>query len=278
MTLPAARTARRPRPVTPLSILASKLDSLSRQAALIPALEASFVEMLADATRLANGLDPYLKSCTTPESEPLSQLARQTNDEDWAQRFTDGETSVALEPEMLSGHIEGQFLKCLVHAMKATRILEIGLFTGYSALAMAEALPPTGKLVACERDAFAAGIARQAFARSGFDHKLHVELGPALGTLPRLAAERQQFDLIFIDADKGNYANYFRLVLDGELLASNGLICVDNTLMQGQPYASGEMTENGRAIADFNRAVMSDPRVETVLLPLRDGVTLIRRC
>ncbi|MBC7632969.1 MAG: SAM-dependent methyltransferase, partial [Flavobacterium sp.] len=102
-------------------------------------------------------------------------------------------------------------------------------------------------------------------------------VAPALGTLTSLAADGQAFDLIFIDADKAGYVDYLDLVLNGGLLAPGGLICADNTLMQGQPYLSGVPTPNGVAIAAFNEAVADDPRVEQVLLPLRDGLTLIRR-
>ena len=106
-------------------------------------------------------------------------------------------------------------------------------------------------------------------------HKIDVRVGPALDTLRGLVGET--FDLVFVDADKAGYLGYLDALLELELLAPHGLICVDNTLMQGQPWTSGEPSANGAAIAAFNRAVAADPRVEQVLIPLRDGLTLIRR-
>ncbi len=264
------------RPVAPLTILAEKLGllrRLSEAAELAPEL----AQLIIDAERLAQGLEPYVESCTTPESHDLRALAADTRHEDWAHRFTRGQTAIELEGEMLSGHVEGQFLKMLVHAMKAERILEVGLFTGYSALAMAEALPEHGTLLACEIDPYAAAFARRAFDASPHGKKIRIELGDARASLHEIVKRREAFDLIFIDADKSNYVTYLEIALQGNLVAPGGLICVDNTLMQGQPYLAAEPTSNGRAIAAFNRFVSDDPRVEQVMLPLRDGLTLIRR-
>jgi caffeoyl-CoA O-methyltransferase len=207
----------------------------------------------------------------------LAALVHRTQTEDWKQRSANGETIQPLEQEMLSGHVEGQVLKFFVHLTQAKRVLEIGMFTGYSALAIAEALPPDGQIVACEVDPFAAAIAQACFDRSPDGHKILVKIAPAMVTLRYLADAGETFDLVFIDADKAGYIDYLNILLEGSLLANNGLICVDNTLMQGQPYLNGEATPNGTAIAAFNQAVVNDPRVEQVLLPLRDGLTLIRR-
>jgi caffeoyl-CoA O-methyltransferase len=266
-----------PRPVTPLGILATKLEHLSAQIAAINSVDEHLKAELQWASELASGLDPYLDRCTTPESPALTALVQRTQAEDWSQRFSDGKTARQLEQEMLSGHLEGQVLKFLVRLTQARRVLEIGMFTGYSALAMAEALPADGQVVACEVDAYAAAFAQQCFDASPDGHKIAVKVAPALLTLKTLAAVGETFDLVFIDADKGGYVSYLNLLLETELLAPNGLICVDNTLMQGQPYLSREPTENGAAIAAFNQAVIDDPRVEQVLIPLRDGLTLIRR-
>jgi caffeoyl-CoA O-methyltransferase len=273
------------RPVTPIGILAAELESLVEQVESMPQsgssandqLNPAFKAQLHHAYALANGLDPYLDRCTTPESPALSALVRRTNAEDWTQRFSDGKTVKPLEQEMVSGHVEGQFLKFLIHLTKARRVLEIGVFTGYSALAMAEALPADGQLVACEVDAYAAEFAQKCFAQSSAGHKINLWVAPAIDTMQQLVADGAVFDFVFIDADKGGYQDYLNLLLTTSLLAVDGLICVDNTLMQGQPYLSATATENGMAIAKFNQAVADDPRVEQVLLPLRDGITLIRR-
>ena len=265
-----------PRPVTPLGILAAKLEHLSQQLEALD-IDPKLKSELRQAYELASGLDPYLSHCTTPESPALASLVQRTQAENWSQRFSDSETVRQLEQEMLSGHVEGQTLKFLVHLTQAKRVLEIGMFTGYSALAMAEALPDDGEVIACEVDAYVAKFAQQCFSESPSGHKISVKVAPALLTLRQLAADKETFDLVFIDADKAGYVDYVNLLLDTDLLAPNGLICADNTLMQGQPYLSGESTANGAAIATFNQTIVDDPRLEQVLLPLRDGLTLIRR-
>ncbi len=265
------------RPVTPLGILAQELEAVV-QAVNKETLPAKITEKLQFASRLASGLDPYLEECTTSESAALTALADKTAREQWGNRFNQGETVVALEQEMLSGHIEGQTLKMFIHMIKAKRVLEIGMFTGYSALAMAEALPADGKLIACEVDPYTAEFGKAAFQESPHGEKIQVEIGPAGETLDKLAALGESFEFVFIDADKAGYVDYFNTLLEKNLLAPSGFICVDNTLLQGQPYLSeAERTANGKAIAEFNRTVAEDKRVEQVLLPVRDGLTMIRR-
>ncbi|MGD1910835.1 MAG: O-methyltransferase [Rivularia sp. (in: cyanobacteria)] len=265
------------RPVTPLGILAQDLVALV-EALDKETLPAHFKEKLRFASRLASGLDPYLEECTTSESAALTALAEKTAHEQWSNRFEGGETVVPLEQEMLSGHIEGQTLKMFIYMTKAKRVLEIGMFTGYSALAMAEALPADGKLIACEVDPYTAEFGKAAFRESAHGEKIQVEIGPALDTLDKLAEKGESFDFVFIDADKAGYVKYFNTLLEKNLLAPSGFICVDNTLLQGQPYLSeAERTANGQAIAKFNSTVAADKRVEQVLLPVRDGLTIIRR-
>ncbi|QLE54105.1 O-methyltransferase [Nostoc sp. TCL26-01] len=266
------------RPVTPLGILTEKLAVVVQEVKQHSDLPESLVTEIHQAWSLAAGLDSYLEECTTPESPALATLAKTTAQEAWGEHFSGGTTVRPLEQEMLSGHIEGQTLKMFVHMTKAKKVLEIGMFTGYSALAMAEALPEDGLLVACEVDPYAAEIGQKAFAQSPHGTKIRVELGAALATLHRLAEAGESFDLVFIDADKKEYTEYFQLLLDTNLLAANGFICVDNTLLQGEVYLAPEKRSvNGEAIAQFNHTVSRDPRVEQVLLPLRDGLTIIRR-
>ena len=265
------------RPVTPLGIIAHNLDRLRERARVLSYVDPSFTEMLGETTRLACGLERYLDESSSPESTIRTDLAADTVRRNWTELHDAGLTSLRLEAEMVSGHLEGQLLNFLVRATRATRILEIGLFTGYSALAMAEALPEDGSLVACEIDAYAAAVAEAWFSRSPHGHKIRIELGPAMRTLERMRDAGERFDFVFIDADKVRYADYFELIVGSSLLAANGIVCVDNTLMQGDAYRSAPHTANGRAISDFNRVVAGDSRVEAVLLPVRDGLTLIRR-
>ena len=233
---------------------------------------------LGAALDLAAGMEPYLEACTTAESQPLRVIAQKTRGAEWSKLSGDGATTLTLEQEMLSGHVEGQTLKMFVHMTRAKTVLDIGTFTGYSALAMAEALPPDGRLIACEVEQYVAELAQGLFLGSPHGTKISVKLGPALETLTQLERIGESFDLVFIDADKKGYIQYFQKLLDTNLLARQGFILVDNTLLQGQAYLPAESrTANGEAIASFNRAVAEDPRVEQVLLPLRDGLTIIRR-
>ena len=264
-----------PRPVTPQTILASRLEELARRLIAVGRVDPDTARELYELCQLASGLDPYLSRWTTPESADLRRLAQATEAEDWNDHASE-RTAGHLEQEMLSGHVEGQALKMLVHATRARRVLEIGLFTGYSALAMAEALPDDGHVTACEIDPEAAAFALRCFRESASGAKISVKVGPAQRTLPELAEAGQRFDLVFIDADKPGYRGYLDTVLAAGLLEPHGLICVDNTLMQGQPWTAGTPTANGAAIAAFNQAVAADRRVEQVILPLRDGLTLIR--
>ena len=265
-----------PRPVTPLSILAATLARVSRRLEVMDGLDAELRSELLEACDLAAGLEPYLSHCTTPESPALRSLARRTQSQDWAVP-SQADRAPQLEQEMLSGHVEGQTLRFLVRMTRARRVLDVGMFTGYSALAMAEAVPDDGEVVACELVASVARFAQRSFADSPSAHKITVRIGAALSTLKQLAAAGETFDLVFVDADKAGYVEYVDAILETGLLAPDGLICVDNTLMQGQPYTSAEPTANGVAIAAFNEALIADSRVEQVLLPLRDGLTLVRR-
>lgn len=266
------------RPVTPLSILVEHLATAIEMMEADRNTSESIAFHVKQAWRLAAGIDPYLEECTTQESKALAALAKKTQQEAWSKQFSEGTTVRQLEQEMLSGHVEGQTLKMFVHMTRAKRVLDIGMFTGYSALAMAEALPDDGRLVACEVDPFTADLAQSLFEPSAHKEKIQVEVGPALETLEKLAAAGESFDLVFIDADKKEYVQYFHTILDFNLLAPHGIICVDNTLLQGMVYLPPqERTPNAEAIAQFNRIVADDSRVEQVLLPLRDGLTIIRR-
>jgi caffeoyl-CoA O-methyltransferase len=179
---------------------------------------------------------------------------------------------------MLTGHVEGQTLKLFVRMTRARRVLDIGMFTGYSALAMAEALPEDGCLLACEVDPYAARFAQSLFDRSPHGYKIGVELKPALETLDQLIADKATFDFVFIDAAKQEYVDYYQKLIGTNLLEPDGYICVDNTLFKGEVYLpESEQSITAQAIARFNQVVADDPRTEQVLLPVRDGLTLIRR-
>lgn len=284
----AAATDRRqerestPQPVTPIGILAQRLLNLSRLADSNETVSETFRADLESAVALASGFERYVDQCTSEQSVDLARLAKRTANEDWDEQFKNGLTTIRLEKEMLSGHAEGQFLQMLVRATKATRVLEIGMFTGYASLAMAEGLPEDGRVIALEYDAFAANFAQSAFKKSKHGSKIEVVVGPAAESLAKLKEQKQTFDFVFIDADKTGYRRYLDALLGDDddphhLLSENCLICVDNTMLQGQPYLESVPTENGRAIAEFNELVSTDSRLHHVMVPLRDGITLIQK-
>lgn len=175
-------------------------------------------------------------------------------------------------PQMLVGPLEGAFLKMLTRIVGATRVLEIGMFTGYSALCFAEALPEGGTVTTCEIDETSAVLARRYFARSPHGHRITVRMGPAIETMEALDS---RYDVIFIDADKQNYLNYYRRAK--ELLTPKGVIVIDNVLWDGHVLLQPAPDERTAAIQELNRVVASDPDVSAVLLTIRDGVLLVRR-
>jgi caffeoyl-CoA O-methyltransferase len=170
-------------------------------------------------------------------------------------------------PQMQVGRIEGRFLKMLVRLTGARRILEIGMFTGYSALMMAEGLPEDGKIITCDVDPKAEAIASRYFAESPNGHKIEIRMGPALETIKTLTGP---LDMVFIDADKGNYSNYYEAVL--HLVRPGGLIVADNVLWSGRVLHPESPDDH--AIVAFDKLVQSDPRVENVCLTVRDGMML----
>ncbi len=171
------------------------------------------------------------------------------------------------------GKVEGRFLQMIVRLSRTRQAVEVGTFTGFSALMIAAALPPDGCLVTCEIDPQVAEIARRYFAKSPHGHKIRLELGPAIDTLREMAPGRTDF--VFIDADKTLYSRYFDEAY--RILRSGGLILVDNVFWRRKVLRSRIRNANARAIAALNAKIAQDTRVEKVMLNLRDGVYLIRK-
>jgi caffeoyl-CoA O-methyltransferase len=198
--------------------------------------------------------EAYAERYTSARADVFERLGAETN-----------ETQDA--PQMMVGVIEGAFLSFLVGMTQAKRVLEVGTFTGWSAIAMARALPPGGRLVSCDVNEETTAVARRYAEEAGVADRIDFRLGPGVESLASLEGP---FDLAFIDADKGGYIDYYEAILPK--LAPNGVILADNTL-----FGLDSEGENAQAIARFNEHVLHDDRVETVLLPFREGVTLIRR-
>ncbi|MBA3268043.1 MAG: class I SAM-dependent methyltransferase [Acidimicrobiia bacterium] len=204
-------------------------------------------------------IERYATEHSTPEPELLGALAAETKE------------SVD-NPQMMVGPLEGRFLQTLVHLTGARRVLEIGMFTGYSALWMAAALPPDGRLVTCDVNPAVEAVARRHIEASPWADRIEIRMGPALDTLATLEGP---FDLVFIDADKSGYRVYYEAALP--LLAERGVIAVDNVLWSGRVLDPDDDSDDTRALVAFNDHVAADDRVVAVMLTLRDGLTLIRR-
>jgi len=204
-------------------------------------------------------IEAYAAEHSSPEPPLLEELAAATRE------FSEAHG-------MMVGRLEGRFLKLLVAISGARRVLEIGTFTGYSALSMAEALPADGQIVTCELSERHGEMAQRFIDRSPYRTMINIRLGPAIETLAVLDGE---FDFAFIDADKPGYLAYYEAVLP--LLRSGGLIVTDNVLWSGQVLDVRDESRDTVALRAFNERVAADHRVECVMLPIRDGVTLIRK-
>ena len=209
-------------------------------------------------TLVPEEIEVYAGAHTTPLPELLDELTEATKEQMGALSL------------MLSGQTEGTFLQMLAASMGARRILEIGMFTGFSAQMMAAALPEDGELITCDVNPEAIKMAKSFFERSPHGHKITVRERPALETLKTLEGP---FDLVFIDADKPNYTNYYEASLP--LLSPHGMIAVDNVLWSGNVLDPKD--EQAKAIVAFNDHVQADERVTNVMLTVRDGLTLIRK-
>ena len=210
-------------------------------------------------SRVLAEIEAYAQAHSRPESEVRRALREETEQ---TMEFA----------RMVVGPLEGAFLQMMTQLVGAKRVLEIGMFTGYSALCFAEALPEDGSVITCEINEQSATMARRYIARSPHGSKIAVRMGPALETMRALTGP---FDLIFIDADKTNYLNYYRRALD--LLAPQGVILIDNVLWSGDVLKQPPPDASTAAIQELNRTVATDPRVTAVLVTIRDGVLVVRR-
>lgn len=212
-----------------------------------------------------DALERYIEQHTEPEAELLRQLDRETH-----QRM--------IAPRMLSGHVQGRLLEMIVRMLRPRRVLEIGTFTGYSALSMAAGLEEGARLDTIEVDDELEEMAQSYFDRSPHGSKIRLHIGSALEVAPTLDA---QFDLVFIDGDKREYPAYYRMLLGDDggktLVHSGSILIADNILWSGkvvEPIASND--RHTQALLEFNRLAVEDPRVENVIVPIRDGLNIVR--
>ncbi|MBA5629511.1 O-methyltransferase [Moheibacter lacus] len=209
---------------------------------------------------LSNELENYLNQNTTPVSDLLNRLEKET-----FQKTT--------QPQMLSGAYQGRMLSLISKMIRPNRILEIGTFTGYATLCLAEGLQKTGKIITIDRNEELMYLPKKYFAESEFAEQIEIQIGNALDVLDELD---ESFDLVFIDADKSNYINYFNKVI--EKMNSGGVILADNVLWYGKVLEESKPKDKDTIVLkEFNDLVANDDRVETIILPIRDGISLIRK-
>jgi len=203
-------------------------------------------------------IEKYVAEHTSPVSSLLDELEKETNEK-------------TLSPQMLSGKVEDRLLQMLIRISGAKRVVEIGTFTGYSSLMMAEGLPEDGELITLEACKKYAEIAMSHFKRSPYGGRIKLIFGPALNSLKQIPDE--SIDFVFIDADKKSYTHYYKESI--RILRKGGLITVDNTLWSGRVLSPQDA--DSKAIALFNEIVKKDKSVEKVMLTVRDGIYLIRK-
>ncbi|ELR70434.1 O-methyltransferase [Fulvivirga imtechensis AK7] len=208
---------------------------------------------------LSEELQKYVEDHTAPESELLKQLNRETH-------------AHVMMPRMLSGHVQGRVLAAFSHMIKPHNVLEIGTYTGYSAICLAEGLSKDGKLYTIDINEELEEMVKDYFVKAGVSDKIEYLIGNAVDLIPAL---KVQFDLVFIDADKINYSNYFDLVIDK--VTAGGFIVADNVLWSGKVVNQDKADKDTQALLDFNRKVHNDTRVENVLFPVRDGLMVMRK-
>lgn len=210
-------------------------------------------------TELDRDIEAYILEHIDPEDELLYQLTRYTN-------------LKLIHPRMLSGHLQGKILRMLSLMIQPETILEIGTFTGYSALCLAQGLVPGGIVHTIEANDEIVEVARQFINKSELAHKIQLHTGDARKIIPTLSCI---FDLVFIDAEKSEYIDYYQLVFDK--LAPGGFIFADNVLWSGKIVDAEQQDHFTAGIKAFNDFIMADSRVEKVILPIRDGLTIIRK-
>ena len=201
----------------------------------------------------------YAETCSSPESPLLSRINHETY-------------TKVLRPRMLSGHLQGRFLSMICKMIRPSAILEIGTYTGYSALCLAEGLGPGGRIMTIDINAELEDRVRKYIQESGKKEVIDYRIGNAIEIIPNLLGP---FDLVFIDADKENYSLYFDLVIGK--VSSGGIILADNVLWSGKVLEKNNPDKDTQAIQAFNHKILEDPRVENVLVPIRDGIMIMRK-
>lgn len=236
---------------------------------------------------ILNRMDPYLDSVSHQGPAGLKPLIHETLHHDWAKAYSEKKVSFKVGPHWSAGAYEGGFVAMVVKALKAKRVLEVGMFTGTTTLCVADALPSDGKIITLEIDQYFKDLAIPFFEKAGVNNRVQVQIGSAIESMEKMIENKEEpFDVIFIDADKTGYKKYYDTIIQGGLLCKGGVMLVDNVLYKGFTFTPelqqskdlpdmGIDEANGKAMVEFNEYVSKDSRSQVVVLPIRDGISWI---
>lgn len=272
--------------ITASELIESALNILKKQGQ----TDQTALNSLQLAQEVLQGLDPYLDANSTEGPAELKALIEETDKHDFQTAYKNNQLSFPVSAKWSAGAYEGNFIAMIAKAIGAKRVLEVGMFTGTTTLAIADVLPKQGgKIIALELDDYLRELANPFFEKAGVKERVDVRIGKAMDSIQEMIKSKEEFfDLIFIDADKGAYQQYYDVIMDNGLLRKGGVLLVDNVLYKASPFVpnlekatSDQLKtaihfENGKSLAAFNKFVRQDDRVDVTILPVRDGVSWIQ--
>ncbi|UZJ52486.1 hypothetical protein CBS101457_001806 [Exobasidium rhododendri] len=247
------------------------------------------LSLLEVALSVLTKFDPYLDQYSAEGPSSLEPLIQETIHHDWKKAYAEKKVSYEVGPHWSAGAYEGGFVAMVAQTLKAKRVLEVGMFTGTTTLCIANVLPSDGKVVSLELDQYFKDLATPYFEKAGLNERIDVRVGSAKDALEKMKESQEApFDLIFIDADKAGYLAYYEAIMESGLLRKGGVMLIDNVLYKGYPFTPELQKDskaklpdleidasNGEALIKFNSHVSKDPRVQVIILPIRDGVSWI---
>jgi len=237
------------------------------------------IETMNYALQLVEKREEFCDYVTSNSSKACSKILHETYNVEWKELQKEGKSTGELDKKMITGNLEGQFLKSIISMHNAKNVLEVGMFTGYGALSMAEALPADGKMVTVDIEKYLETYTGNLFKESPHCNKITIHIGSALDYMKSAVAEKNLFDVIFLDADKSEYIDYLKIAFEDGLLAERGSVLIDNAFRHGDGYAPHRMEQRGehnptRKLAKY---LNENKSLHSSLVPIRDGVAMVRR-
>tara|TARA_A100001015_G_C14998202_1_gene717161 strand:+ start:1206 stop:2036 length:831 start_codon:yes stop_codon:yes gene_type:complete len=269
-------TAKNKRTVSPTSVLASRLRNLRQNIDMGLCTSKSISEELSMLIPLADGLDEYIENHSSVESVGMKMINVTTMSHDWDKAVHEKKTQGILVSRMMSSPVSAQFLKMLVNITKSKIILEIGLFTGYTALAMAEGTEEDGRVISCEIDPYCASFTNNLLLNCKHGEKVEIRVGNALEIMNDLRDEKFKFDFVFIDADKTEYMLYLNSLIDLNLVDESSLLCFDNVFLKGSVFSDEKYEKKSTQTVRILNTYLAGPKFFTTMIPLRDGMSLCK--